>query len=171
MRSPSLWKNKNKENKTNKKNVSNATPSGSNDIDTAAKMKARGIQMAQVFFSFYNAFPSSDTTTLPPSFSAKVVRSWMSSKPLTCHSCLIPEEREQCKQRFSPRENQDDPCSESRVEQKNVYSMKPGNQDHPPPPQILDSLFLFYYISYSLYNVNEHQILLLLTKGYAMTPY
>lgn len=35
--------------------------------------------------------PSRDTTTFPPSFSARVLRSWMSSSPFTCHSCLIPE--------------------------------------------------------------------------------
>lgn len=38
-------------------------------------------------------FPSRDTTTFPPSFSARVLRSWMSSSPFTCHSCLIPGHR------------------------------------------------------------------------------
>lgn len=37
--------------------------------------------------------PSRDTTTFPPSFSARVLRSWMSSSPFTCHSCLIPANR------------------------------------------------------------------------------
>lgn len=36
--------------------------------------------------------PSRDTTVFPPSFSARVPRSWMSSSPFTCHSCLIPAE-------------------------------------------------------------------------------
>lgn len=38
----------------------------------------------------YTGPPSRVTTDEPPSFSAKVRRSLMSSKPLTCHSCLIP---------------------------------------------------------------------------------
>lgn len=60
--------------------------------ETAAKMKACGIQMAHGCW-VYNGLPSSDTTTFPPNFSARVERSWMSSKPFTCHSCLIPEKR------------------------------------------------------------------------------
>lgn len=39
----------------------------------------------------HSGLPSRDTTTFPPSFSASVRRSWMSSRPFTCHSCLIPD--------------------------------------------------------------------------------
>lgn len=39
----------------------------------------------------YIGDPSRLTTDEPPSFSARVCRSLRSSKPFTCHSCLIPE--------------------------------------------------------------------------------
>lgn len=38
----------------------------------------------------YKGAPSRLTTDEPPSFSARVCRSLRSSKPFTCHSCLIP---------------------------------------------------------------------------------
>lgn len=39
----------------------------------------------------YKGDPSRVTTDEPPSFSARVCRSFRSSKPFTCHSCLMPE--------------------------------------------------------------------------------
>lgn len=40
--------------------------------------------------NIYIGDPSRLTTDEPPSFSARVCRSLRSSKPFTCHSCLIP---------------------------------------------------------------------------------
>lgn len=42
-------------------------------------------------------FPSRVTTDEPPSFSARVFRSLISSKPFTCHSCLIPVKHKRAK--------------------------------------------------------------------------
>lgn len=71
------------------------TPSRPNDIDRASckdeSIGWLGLQMARGYcLSVQIGFPSSDTTVLPPNRSARVVRSWMSSSPFTCHSCLIP---------------------------------------------------------------------------------
>lgn len=41
--------------------------------------------------SIYIGDPSRLMTDEPPSFSARVFRSLRSSKPFTCHSCLMPE--------------------------------------------------------------------------------
>lgn len=107
MRSPSCWK-KAKRTKRKQRGLKTLTPSG-HGYRQSELLSEAVFRWGQVLRSgwhggwlgsarlgspsrHHSGLPSRDTTTFPPSFSASVVRSWMSSSPFTCHSCLIPEE-------------------------------------------------------------------------------